>query len=86
MSYKEFLNLGYEEFSIKLNSIPESEPLFNIFKARAINLSKIKNKDERKYWQEQKRLNKIPDIYLSVEEINNKIKEDVKNGGIKNAR
>lgn len=86
MSYKEFLQLGYEEFSIKLNSIPESEPLFNIFKARSINLEKIKNKEERKYWQEQKRLNKIPDIYLRPEEIKEKIKQEIKNGGFKNAR
>lgn len=80
------MGLGYEEFCMKLNSIPEDEPLFNIFKSRSINLSKIKNKDEKKYWQEQKRLNKIPDIYLSQEEIEFKIKNDIKLGGFNNVK
>lgn len=80
------MQLGYEEFAMKINSIPESEPLFTIFKSRAIKLSNIKDKDERKYWRDLKRANKIPDIYLMPEEINNRIKEEVKNGGIKNAR
>lgn len=84
--FKDFMQLGYEEFAMKINSIPESEPLFTIFKSRAIKLSNIKDKDERKYWRDLKRANKIPDIYLMPEEINNRIKEEVKNGGIKNAR
>lgn len=84
--FKDFMQLGYDEFAMKINSIPESEPLFTIFKSRAIKLSNIKDKDERKYWRELKRANKIPDIYLMPEEINNRIKEEVKNGGIKNAR
>ena len=80
------MKLGIEEFNIKLNSIPETEPLHKIIKSRVINLSKIKDKEERKYWRELKRENAIPDIYLSQKEIDTKIKEEVKNGGIKNAR
>ena len=86
IEYKELLNMGYDKFNMKLNSIPENEPLYTIFKSRAIKLSKIKDKEERKYWRELKRDNAIPDIYLSQKEINSKIKEEVKNGGIKNAR
>lgn len=78
--------MGYEEFSIKLNSIPESEPLYKIIKSRVIKISKIKDKEERKYWRELKKDNAIPDIYLSQNEINLRLKEEVKNGGIKNAR
>ena len=84
--FKDFLKLGYDEFRMKLNSIPESEPLHLIFKSRAINIAKIKDKEEKKYWRELKRANKIPDIYLSQEEINLRIKEEIKDGGIKNAR
>lgn len=86
IKYKDFLNLGYEEFNMKLNSIPETEPLFTTFKARTIKLSKIKDKEERKYWRELKRANKIPDIYLMPSELKERLKEEVKNGGIKNAR
>lgn len=71
---------------MKLNSIPETEPLHLIFKSRSINIAKIKDKEEKKYWRELKRANRIPDIYLSQEEINLRIKEEVNNGGIKNAR
>lgn len=71
---------------MKLNSIPESEPLHLIFKSRAINLAQIKDKEQRKYWRDLKRANKIPDIYLSPNEINERLKEQVKNGGIKNER
>lgn len=69
ISFKEFLNLGLTEFMIKFNSVPESEPLHTILKSRTINLSKIKDKEERKYWSELKRLNKIPDEYISTQEI-----------------
>jgi hypothetical protein len=68
---------------MKLNSIPESEPLYKIIQSRTINIAKIKDKDERKYWREQKRINKIPDIYLSNREIEESLKESMKNvGGI----
>lgn len=63
---------------MKLNSIPESEPLYTIIKSRVVNLSKIKDKNERKYWRELKRDNTIPDIYLGISEINEKIKKEVK--------
>lgn len=68
---------------MKLNSIPESEPLYKIIQSRTINIAKLKDKEERKYWREQKRINKIPDIYLSNREIEESLKESMKNvGGI----
>lgn len=79
ISFKEFLKLGIEQFSMKLNSIPKTEPLFEIIKSRTIDLSKIKDKNERKYWQELKKINKIPDEYKSVEEIEMEMKEQLKN-------
>lgn len=78
--------MGYDEFTMKLNSIPETEPLHLIFKSRAINLGKIKDKDERKYWREQKHINAIPDIYKTREEINREINEQLKRGGINSAK
>lgn len=78
MSLEEFLKLGYEEFSIKLRSIPESEPLHTIIKSRTIDLSKIKDKEERKYWRELKRINAIPDEYKSVEELRVELRKGVK--------
>ena len=77
--FEDFLKLGIEEFSMKLNSIPKNEPLYEIIKSRTIVLSKIKNKEERKYWAELKKINKIPDIYKSVEEIEMEMKEQLKN-------
>lgn len=69
---------------MKLNSIPESEPIFNIIKSRVIKLSTIKDKEERKYWRKQKQINKIPDIYLSNDELDMNMKEMFKKvGGIK---
>lgn len=69
---------------MKLNSIPESEPIFNIIKSRVINLGTIKDKGERKYWRKQKQINKIPDIYLSSDELDMNMKEMFKKvGGIK---
>lgn len=68
---------------MKLNSIPESEPLYKIIQSRTIDISKIKDKEERKYWREQKRINKIPEIYLSNREIQDGLKESLGNvGGI----
>ena len=68
---------------MKLNSIPESEPLYKIIQSRTIDISKIKDKEERKYWREQKRINKIPEIYLSNREIAEGLKESLGNvGGI----
>lgn len=69
MSFKEFLELGITDFMKKLASIPESEPLYTIIKSRTIDLSKIKDKDERKYWGNLKRIHAIPSEYLPIEEI-----------------
>lgn len=74
MTYKELLSMGYEEFSAKLNSIPKDEPLYEIIKSRVIKLESIKDKEERKYWRDLKRVNKIPDIYKSNEMVLNDIK------------
>ena len=78
------MNMGYEEFSKKLKSIPESEPLFTIIKSRSINISKIKDKEERKYWRELKRINAIPDIYISNEELDQRLRDNLRNnvGGV----
>ncbi len=38
-------------------------------KSRAIKLGKIKDKEERKYWQELKRINKIPYAYYNKTDI-----------------
>lgn len=86
MSYNDLLNMGYEEFSMKMGSIPEDEPLFTIIKSRVINIGKIKDKEERKYWEEQKRLNRIPEQYLSNKEINKDIERKTKLGGIINGK
>ena len=87
ITYKDFLDLGITDFMMKLNSIPESEPLYNIIKSRVINISNIKDKNESAYWKKQKQTNKIPDIYKTTEEINFQLKNDINEvGGIKNAR
>lgn len=69
ITYQEFLKLGLSDFLKKFESIPESEPLYKILKARSIDTSKIKDKHEKKYWNELKRINRIPDEYLSIGEI-----------------
>lgn len=81
ISFNKFLKLGLEEFTMKLNSIPKNEPLYEIIKSRTINLSKIKDKEERKYWRELKKINRIPDIYKSNEEIEKEMKNQLKNSG-----
>ena len=86
MSYEKFMNMGYGEFTLKLNSIPENEPLYKIIKSRSINIATIKDKEERKYWRELKEVNKIPSIYLPTEELNRELKEKVKERGIKNVK
>ena len=58
---------------MKFNSVPENEPLFTILKSRVIKLDEIKDKEERKHWRKLKRKNAIPDIYLSHEEIMDRI-------------
>ena len=75
--------MGYEDFEMKMSSIPESEPIFNVIKSRAIKIEKIKDKDERKYWREMKEENKIPAIYLPTKELNSQAEEKMKTGGFK---
>ena len=82
ISIEEFLNIGITEFNIKISSIPENEPLFRLIRSRTVKLSKIKNKEERKYWAELKRANKIPQIYLSPEELDGILKQEVRESGI----
>jgi hypothetical protein len=81
ITYKEFLDLGLEEFCIKLSSIPENEPLFKTMKSRTINVSSIKDKGEREYWNRLKSENRIPDIYLPKEYIDNRVMTEIKQGG-----
>ena len=75
--------MGFNEFLMKLNSIPEDEPLFKIIKSRIINLSQIKDKEEKKYWRELKRINAIPDIYKTSNELDIELKDKLNNGVIK---
>lgn len=84
ISYNEFLELGINEVMMKMESIPESEPLYTILKSRVINLAKIKDKNERKHWRELKEINKIPDIYLPNEELD--INMNNKLGGLNGKR
>lgn len=70
------------DFLRKFKSIPESEPLYTIIKSRTIDTSKIKDKQEKKYWNELKRINKIPSDYLSVEEILKDLSKIVKENKI----
>lgn len=73
------MNLGLTEFKKKLSSIPKTEPLYDIIKSRTIDLSEIKNKEERKYWRKMKNANQIPQMYLSTKEIYNELKDQLKN-------
>lgn len=84
ITYKEFLNLGINDVIRKLQSIPETEPLYEIIKSRVVNLGKIKNKDERDHWGDLKDANKIPDIYLPNQELNTKLNKKI--GGIKDGK
>lgn len=72
------MNLGFFEVKKKMASIPESEPLYKIIKSRTIDLAKIKDKEERKYWKELKRINEIPQIYLPIAEIDQRLNEFIK--------
>ena len=77
ITYNDLLEMGYEEFSAKLSSIPNTEPLYEIIKSRAINLSEVKDKEEKKYWRKMKEANRIPDIYKSNQEIINSLQKAV---------
>lgn len=71
------MQLGFFEVKKKMSSIPENEPLYKIIKSRTIDTAKIKDKEERKYWQELKKINEIPQIYLPLEEIDRKLNDFV---------
>lgn len=68
------------EFNRKISNIPENEPLYNRIKSRVIKINQIKDKDMQNFWQEQKATYKIPQIYLSSEELDQRLKEELKNG------
>ena len=82
ISWEQFMGLGINELRKKMQSIPENEPLHTIIKSRTINLTKIKNKDERKYWREMKEINKIPDIYIPSQELDKTLESKL--GGLRN--
>lgn len=84
ISYNDFLNLGLDEFTMKISSVPENEPLYTTMKSRTINIASIKDKEERKYWSKLKSENRIPDIYLPKEYINQRIMLEMKQGGYVN--
>lgn len=67
-----------------MQSIPENEPLFTIIKSRVVNTAKIKNKEERHYWEKLKHDNKIPDIYKPNQELDNNLNKKL--GGLKNGK
>lgn len=69
ISIKNFLKLGITEFNMKIGSIPENEPLYKIIKSRIINVSQIKDENQRNYWNDLKNKNKIPSEYLSTREV-----------------
>ena len=66
ITFQEFRSLGLTDFLKKFASIPESEPLYTILKSRVIDLSQIKDKNEK---SNLKKTNAIPAEYLSVNEI-----------------
>lgn len=51
---------------MKISSIPETEPLYKIIQSRTMKINEIKDKNERKYWQRMKQINKIPEEYLPI--------------------
>ena len=77
ISYNDFLQLDLSELTMKIQSIPETEPLYKVMKSRTININEIKDKEERKYWQKMKQANRIPDIYLPREYTKKTIKKNI---------
>lgn len=69
------MQLGFFEIKKKIGSIPESEPLYKTIKSRTINIGKIKNKEERAYWQELRQINEIPQVYLPIKEIDKRLQD-----------
>ena len=78
ISYEEFMQLGLFEFKKKLGSIPKTEPLYDIIKSRTINIASIKDKEERKYWRELRRINHIPQIFIPTKEVFDNLKGRLK--------
>ena len=78
ISYKEFMQLGLFEFKKKLGSVPKTEPLYDIIKSRTINIASIKDKEERKYWRELRRINQIPQIFIPTKEVFDNLKGRLK--------
>ena len=65
------MHLSVDDFMRKFASIPEDEPIYKILKSRTINLAKIKDKEERRYWRELKMANQIPQDYMPIVERKN---------------
>lgn len=78
MTFDEFMELKQTDFFKKMKGIPESEPLHKIIQSRMIDLTTIKNKEERRYWQKLKNANRIPDAYLSNEELDINLKHMIR--------
>ena len=78
INWESFMNLGFFEFKKKLGSIPKNEPLYDIIKSRTIELGKIKDKEERKYWRELRRINQIPQIFIPTKEVFDNLKGRLK--------
>lgn len=78
ITIEEFFNLKASEFNRKIKSIPKSEPLYEILRSRVINLAEIKDKEERKYWRKLKKINRIPDEYISIQELDNRLIDSLK--------
>ena len=76
--YDDFLQLGLFEFKKKLGSVPKTEPLYDIIKSRTINIASIKDKEERKYWRELRRINQIPQIFIPTKEVFDNLKGRLK--------
>ena len=78
ISYKEFMQLGLFEFKKKLGSVPKTEHLYDIIKSRTINIASIKDKEERKYWRELRRINQIHQIFIPTKEVFDNLKGRLK--------
>lgn len=78
ITFDEFMKLPIDDVIRKISSIPKDEPLYDIIKSRTINIGKIKDKGEKKYWREQRRINSIPTIFLSDKEINDTLNEAIR--------
>ena len=53
-------------------------PAVTINKSRTINIASIKDKEERKYWRELRRINQIPQIFIPTKEVFDNLKGRLK--------